>query len=342
MLGGMETARLRLRPLAPADAPAFAAMNADPLVMRHFPAPLTRAESDAVLHRLVARRAEHGFGPDALERDGAFIGMLGLQPVPFEAPFTPAVEILWRLAARHHRQGYAEEAARAVLQHGFTTLRLPEIVAMTVEANEPSWRLMQKLGFRRAADFDNPRLPEGHPLRRHMLWRLPSPASIAPLRDARDLRDFAALLDAYVASLGVDLAYQGWPAERAALPGPYAPPHGAALLARDAAGTPLGCVALRPLGEGIAEMKRLYLTPAARNRGLGRALAEAAIAAARAAGHRELRLDTLGEMVEAQRLYRALGFTECEPCGTAIEGTLFFRKELGAVAAPRPPPSLGA
>ena len=169
---------------------------------------------------------------------------------------------------------------------------------------------------------------------RHMAFR------IAPLASAADLADFAALLDAYVAGLGVDLAYQGWAAERAGLPGPYAPPLGAALLARGADGTPLGCVALRPLDAaglppsdaaparpGIAEMKRLYVTPAARGTGLGRALAEAALAAARGAGHAELRLDTLPTMAEAQRLYRALGFTECPPYGNAaLPGTLFLSR----------------
>lgn len=152
---------------------------------------------------------------------------------------------------------------------------------------------------------------------------------IAPLAGPRDLADFAVLLDAYVASLGVDLAYQGWPAERAALPGPYAPPLGAALLARGADDAPLGCVALRPLEPGVAEMKRLFCAPSARGAGLGRALALAALDAARAAGHRELRLDTLPTMHAAQALYRALGFAPCAPYGkAALPGTLFLSRSL--------------
>lgn len=162
-----------------------------------------------------------------------------------------------------------------------------------------------------------------------MLPGMETAPRIAPLATPQDLADFAALLDAYVASLGVDLAYQGWPAERAALPGPYAPPLGAALLARGADGTPIGCVALRPLEPGVAEVKRLYAIPAARGTGLGRALAEAAIAAARAAGHRQLRLDTLPAMHAAQALYRRLGFAPCAPYGkAALPGTIFLSRSL--------------
>lgn len=155
------------------------------------------------------------------------------------------------------------------------------------------------------------------------------PFRIAPLAAAPDLADFAALLDAYVASLGVDLAYQGWPAERAGLPGPYAPPLGAALLARGVGDAPLGCVALWPLEPGTAEIKRLFVAPAARGTGLGRALALAVLEAARAAGHRRVVLDTLPEMAAAQRLYRALGFAECPPYGrAALPGTLFMARAV--------------
>ncbi len=152
---------------------------------------------------------------------------------------------------------------------------------------------------------------------------------IAPLSGPEDVADFVVLLDAYVASLGVDLAYQGWPEERASLPGPYAPPLGAALLARAAGGAPLGCVAIRPLKPGIAEMKRLFCAPAARGQGLGRALALAALDAARACGYRELWLDTLPEMQAAQSLYRALGFAPRTAYGKAVlPGTLFFSRAV--------------
>jgi len=166
--------RLRLRPWREADADAFAAMNADPEVMRHFAAPLTRAQSDAFLAALMAHEARYGFCFWAVERpaEPAPIGLCGLMRVSFEARFTPAVEIGWRLARAHWRRGYAEEAARLALGAGFGPLGLGEIVAFTVPANEPSWRLMQKLGMRADGRFEHPRLPRNHPLRAHLLYRL--------------------------------------------------------------------------------------------------------------------------------------------------------------------------
>lgn len=166
--------RLRLRPWRPEDADAFAAMNADPRVMRHFVAPLAREESDRMLGALMAHEAEHGFCFWAVERhaEPGAIGMCGLVRVPWAARFTPAVEIGWRIAAAHWRQGFAEEAARLALAAGFGPLGLAEIVAFTVPANEPSWRLMEKLGLRADGDFEHPRLAPGHPLRRHLLYRI--------------------------------------------------------------------------------------------------------------------------------------------------------------------------
>ena len=172
----LDGPRLRLRPWEAADAAPFAAMNADPAVMRHFAAPLTRAESDAFLARIRAHDAEHGFSFRAVELrkggGGEPIGLCGLQHVPFEARFTPAVEIGWRLLPAHWGRGLAEEAARLALAAGFGPLRLEEIVAFAVPANERSWRLMQRLGMRGDGEFAHPRLPEGHPLRPHLLYRL--------------------------------------------------------------------------------------------------------------------------------------------------------------------------
>ena len=170
----LEGPRVRLRPWRPADADAFAAMNADPAVMRHFLAPLSRQESDAFLAQIMRHQAEHGFCFWALERQGepGSIGMCGLQRVGFRARFTPAIEIGWRLMRAHWRRGYAEEAARLALAAGFGPLRLAEIVAFTVPANEPSWRLMEKLGMCPDGSFGHPRLPAGHPLRTHLLYRL--------------------------------------------------------------------------------------------------------------------------------------------------------------------------
>lgn len=148
------------------------------------------------------------------------------------------------------------------------------------------------------------------------------PVSITPATTDRDVEDARALFRAYAASLDVDLCFQGFEAELAHLPGAYAPPRSALLLARDEAGAALGCVALRPLVgtvpvEGACEVKRLYVSAAAQGRGLGRALAEAALATARALGYREARLDTMPSMRTAIALYRALGFRETEPPAAA-------------------------
>lgn len=153
---------------------------------------------------------------------------------------------------------------------------------------------------------------------------------IDPVRTADDLRATAALFDAYARSLPVDLGYQDFGAELASLPGKYAPPAGELLLARDAAGGPLGCVGLRPLpAAGCCEMKRLYLAPEARGAGLGRALAEAIIGQAREIGYGELRLDTLATMTSAIGLYRQMGFAEIEPYyAPTPPGTIFMALRL--------------
>jgi len=156
-------------------------MNADPDVMRHFPHPLTRAESDAMVERIHAHFDRHGWGFWAVEeRDGAaFIGAVGLSHIPWQARFTPAVEIGWRIAGAFQRRGHGVEAARLALRYGFERLGLAEIVAFTIPANEPSWRLMEKLGMAPDGSFDHPRLPEGHPMRPHRLYRLRRPGSSA-------------------------------------------------------------------------------------------------------------------------------------------------------------------
>ncbi|WPC04480.1 GNAT family N-acetyltransferase [Pseudomonas benzenivorans] len=172
----LHTPRLLLRPWRDADRAPFAEMNGDPQVMRHFPAPLSREESDRVAERLEADFAAHGFGFWALERkdSGAFIGFTGLRPVTFAVPFCPAVEIAWRLDRAHWRQGLASEAARAALACGFTQLALEQIVSFTTRDNLASQGVMQAIGMRRdpAGDFDHPALPAGHRLRRHVLYRL--------------------------------------------------------------------------------------------------------------------------------------------------------------------------
>lgn len=145
-----------------------------------------------------------------------------------------------------------------------------------------------------------------------------------------DIAAIAGLFRDYAASLPVDLAYQDFAAELAGLPGKYAPPAGALLIARNAAGTPLGCVALRPMPpEGCCEMKRLYVAPAGRGVGLGRALVEAICAEAKRVGYREIRLDTLPTMTEAIALYARLGFIPTAPYyDTPVTGTHFLARAL--------------
>lgn len=172
----LTTARLRLRQWREEDLAPFAALNADPQVMEFFPKVLTRAESDAVAGRIRDHFARHGFGFWAVEAPGAadFVGFVGLAVPSFAAHFTPCVEIGWRLARAHWGHGYATEAATAALAFGFGAHALEEIVAFTVPANISSRRVMGRLGMRRlpSDDFEHPAIPEGHPLRPHVLYRL--------------------------------------------------------------------------------------------------------------------------------------------------------------------------
>jgi RimJ/RimL family protein N-acetyltransferase len=176
----LHTPRLVLRPWREEDFAPFAAMNADPRVMEFFPRPLERAESDAAVGRTREHFARHGFGLWAVEVPGVadFIGFVGLAIPRFEAHFTPCVEIGWRLAVEHWGRGYATEAARAVLAFGFEDLALEEIVSFTTTANRRSRAVMERIGMSRSPedDFDHPALPEGHPLRRHVLYRVKRPA----------------------------------------------------------------------------------------------------------------------------------------------------------------------
>lgn len=173
----IETPRLRLAVWEDRDVAPFAALNADPEVMRHFPATLGAEETAALVARFRAMWAEHGYGIAAVRRraDDAFIGMVGIQKVLNPAlPFAPTVEVGWRIAREHWRQGYAREAARAALAHGFGPLGLTEIVAFTAVTNLPSQAVMRSLGMTRDpdADFEHPAVPEGHPIRPHVLFRL--------------------------------------------------------------------------------------------------------------------------------------------------------------------------
>ncbi|WP_087691542.1 GNAT family N-acetyltransferase [Pandoraea sp. PE-S2R-1] len=172
----LTTARTVLRPWRTDDLAAFAALNADRAVMRHFPTTLDRAQSDAVAQRLRNHMETHGFGPWALEIPGVtpFAGFVGLMRVGFDAPFVPAVEIGWRLARPWWSNGYASEAARAAARFAFDVLQLDELVSFTVPANVRSRGVMTRIGMRHCPDEDflHPLIPPGHRLRRHVLYRL--------------------------------------------------------------------------------------------------------------------------------------------------------------------------
>ena len=167
------TPRLRLRQWHDADREPFAAMNADPRVMEHFPKQLTREESDALVDRMRAAIELRGWGLWAVERleDGHFLGFVGLTAVRDEMPFAPAIEIGWRMAPAAWGQGYATEAARAALRVAFEDLEFPEVVSFTAEGNERSMAVMRRLGMHEGAPFEHPAIAEGHRLRRHRLFR---------------------------------------------------------------------------------------------------------------------------------------------------------------------------
>jgi RimJ/RimL family protein N-acetyltransferase len=172
----IRTERLLLRWWREEDLEPFARMSADSEVMEFFPALLSREESDAAAHRIRSFFESSGYGVWAVELPGVcpFIGFVGLSPPRFENHFTPCIEIGWRLAAAHWGHGYATEGAAAALAVGFEHVGLSEIVSFTAPANQRSRRVMEKLGMHHDAreDFDHPRIPEGHPLRRHVLYRI--------------------------------------------------------------------------------------------------------------------------------------------------------------------------
>jgi ribosomal-protein-alanine N-acetyltransferase len=172
----LRTERLLLRAWRDDDREPFAALNADPVVMEHYPATLTREESDALADRIEARFAEHGWGLWAVETigTGEFTGYVGLTPQTFDVHFTPAIEVGWRLAHQYWGHGYAPEGGQAALDYAFDVIGLDEVVSFTTVANLRSQRVMQKLGMTHDPDddFDHPALPEGHPQRPHVLYRI--------------------------------------------------------------------------------------------------------------------------------------------------------------------------
>jgi len=175
----LSTARLSLRRWREADREPFAAINADPLVMEHFPDRLDRRRSDDLIEKIEAHFEAHGYGLWALElrETGELVGFTGLAVTTFDAHFTPAVEVGWRLARPAWGKGYAGEAARAALAFGFEQAGLDEVVSFTTVANARSRAVMERIGMAHdpAEDFDHPGIPTGHPQRRHVLYRISAP-----------------------------------------------------------------------------------------------------------------------------------------------------------------------
>lgn len=172
----LTTPRLLLRPWRDEDIDPFATMFEDAAVMEFLPPAQDRAAIEGVVGRVRDHFARHGFGWWAAElrATGDFIGFIGLAQVPFEAHFTPAIEIGWRLSSAHWGKGYATEGAKAALEAAFLRLDLAEVVSLTVRANSRSRRVMERIGMSHdpADDFDHPRLAADHPLRRHVLYRI--------------------------------------------------------------------------------------------------------------------------------------------------------------------------
>jgi RimJ/RimL family protein N-acetyltransferase len=172
----LRTERLLMRRWRESDLEPFAIMNADPVAMEHFPNTLTRAESDGFAEWIERQLDRDGYGLWAVEIPGEapFVGFVGICPAGAELPFAPATEVGWRLAREHWGRGIATEAARAALAFGFQELALEEIVAITATSNVRSQRVMERLGMRRdaAGDFEHPKVPAGHPLAAHLLYRL--------------------------------------------------------------------------------------------------------------------------------------------------------------------------
>jgi RimJ/RimL family protein N-acetyltransferase len=176
MPDALRTERLVLRRWRKSDRLPFRQINADPRVMEFFPEPLDAAASDAAYDRVQEHFDRHGFGFFAVDllEPNSFIGFIGLFVPSFGAPFMPAVEIGWRLAFDHWGKGLATEGARAALNYGFNALELEQIVSFTVPTNLRSRHVMEKLGMTHDTrdDFDHPQIPEGHTLKRHVLYRI--------------------------------------------------------------------------------------------------------------------------------------------------------------------------
>jgi RimJ/RimL family protein N-acetyltransferase len=180
-MNDLETDRLILRQWKTEDRPSFALMSADPEAMRYLGGIWDRATSDNFIERQIQHFAGHGYGICAIElkESGEFIGFTGIRHVPFEAHFTPAIEIGWRLSSRHWNKGYMTEAAKRVLDYGLNDLKLDEIVSFTSPLNVLSKRVMEKLGMTSDPkdNFRHPSVPADDILSEHVLYRMKNPVA---------------------------------------------------------------------------------------------------------------------------------------------------------------------
>ena len=169
-----ESERLGFRRWKTSDHAPFAALNANPDVMEFFPKTLSRTESDALIERIEAHFEEKGYGLWAVERkeDGEFIGFIGLLDVNFDIGIDGATEIGWRLDQEFWKKGYATEGANACLGYAYHELGKKEIYSFTSAVNAPSETVMKRIGMEKMGEFDHPRVPEGSPLKRHVLYRI--------------------------------------------------------------------------------------------------------------------------------------------------------------------------
>lgn len=317
----LHTARLRLRPLLRSDLAAVHEAMSDPEVMAYWSSSShrTQAETAAWLEEAVAMAAAQRSYEWAIEYRGRVAGRVALRAPPWLGYF---------LSRRAWGKGIGYEALEAVSACALDGLRLPAVRADVDPRNERSRRLLERLGFTETARLastwrigatwaDSVVLARARPDAPGVLQVLPA----ASLSDAAVARG---LLTAYAAWLGRDLSFQGFEREHRELPGEYAPPGGTLLLAWRL-GAPLGMVALRRVDAARAEMKRLFVRPEARGRGVGPALVAHVIGAARTAGYRDVVLDTLPEMHAAQALYEGAGFIDIPPYyDTPIAGTRFL------------------
>lgn len=334
----LKTDRLLLRRWVPADREPFAALNADPRVTEHLPAALSRQESDALAARIEAHFDEHRFGLWAVEVPGVtpFAGFTGLSIPAFQSHFTPCVEIGWRLAAPFWGHRYASEAARAALGFGFERLGLGEIVSFTVPGNFRSRRVMQRIGMHHDPndDFDHPALPEEHPLRRHLLYRIARPG--APRRTDTDRIRLVSAGDLpFLKEMLFEAAFWRAGSPRPALEAGLARPDLSKLLegwgrAGDTAviaesDTPLGAAWYRfwsaenhSHGFVAPEVPELGLAvrPEFRRQGLGARLLRALLEQAGREGIRRVSLSVELEN-PAQQLYRRIGFRSVGRVGEA-------------------------